>query len=469
MADCYNSPRLSSEYYECGLPFTFDAISRCSYGCLYCFAGPIKDSSRVPHGEDDQDYGGLPDLSFINIPRFRRLFQGAPEDLSKDQKAHRQAFVDQHLILHWGGLADAFDHYALGKYREKTLEVLRFLTDIKWPVLFSSKGAFWQDEELLEVFAANAGRWGFQSSIITYDPEIARKIEVSAPSPQDRIKTVEALSKRGIRTILRFRPFCPGISTGTWRELLTAAADAGAKALSTEFLCIPFPDFEFSRRYFDRMGKAADFDFTAIYKAMSRHARGQPRLSRHWKKPYVYGMWEECEKRGVRFACSDPDYKELTNASTCCGLSPEDLEGGQVTRGTFTEAIRIAFRRGSVRFADISGDARVTLDPLQDDGVRGKDRLMRKLRQESVFDRVRGAWNIPTKSAMGVYNFFDRVLVPAAVDSNNDLVYFFDYKRGLYETRTELEKFGVAASGLEEFGRQMAGALPGGAELPKGK
>ena len=34
----YPSPRISSELPDCSMPLTFDHLSHCSMGCVYCFA-----------------------------------------------------------------------------------------------------------------------------------------------------------------------------------------------------------------------------------------------------------------------------------------------------------------------------------------------------------------------------------------------------------------------------------------------
>ena len=453
----YDSPRLSSEHYECGLPFTFDQFSRCSYGCSYCFAGPIKDSAR--------DGEGLQKFDHVDVEAFKRMFTAEPASLSHDRRLIRQRFIDNRLVLHWGGLADPFDPVARGKMRHVTIALLRFLSEIKYPILFSTKGDFYGDAEIMELFRENATRWGTQHSIITYDPVIAAAVEERVPTPQERIKTMEALAKQGNLTILRLRPFSPGISTGSYVELIRASVAAGARAISTEFLCIPFAEFAFAKEAFTEMGRTAGFsDYVQMYRQFSGKKRGQPRLTREWKKPYVFTMYEEAKvKGGMVFGISDPDFKELNDTPGCCGLGGEMLEGGSVTTGQFTQAIRLAFRNGTVRWSEIAKDVEATLSGWgRKIGRRGQNDELRTLRQEDMAGYQRRIWNQPTRHSVSPFRFFAKAMVPCGVDpGTGDLVYAFVYKVGLYDSAAELARLGVGPGGVAEFEAQRKGIAPG--------
>ncbi len=68
-------------------------------------------------------------------------------------------------------------------------------------------------------------------TITTLNERKAKRIETKAPSPQERLKVVNILSREGIPCIVRVDPLLPGVNCdeGELKELIKAIADAGAK------------------------------------------------------------------------------------------------------------------------------------------------------------------------------------------------------------------------------------------------
>lgn len=75
-------------------------------------------------------------------------------------------------------------------------------------------------------------------SFSTLDPALARLFDGTAPSPEERLRALSALSAAGIRTWLFLSPCLPGISDGedSLSEVLQRAQEAGATEVLVDTL-----------------------------------------------------------------------------------------------------------------------------------------------------------------------------------------------------------------------------------------
>lgn len=78
-------------------------------------------------------------------------------------------------------------------------------------------------------------------SIPFWDPARARAIEPYVATPQRRMRTVEALAKRGISVGVNVAPLIPGLGDEDVPAILKAAADAGARRANFVYLRLPGP------------------------------------------------------------------------------------------------------------------------------------------------------------------------------------------------------------------------------------
>ena len=177
----YTSPRWSMEIPDCSMPMSMDTYSRCSYNCLYCFS--FFQKSHTTKGY----LTGQP--RSVNPEKVIALFENAAvNNTAAANKTDVQFFkyIQDRRIMQWGGLADEFDEYE--RRNGVTLELLRYFDKIDYPLSFSTKAAWWtEDSRYMELFARHTHNWHVKISIITADPEKARKIERGVPSPQERL------------------------------------------------------------------------------------------------------------------------------------------------------------------------------------------------------------------------------------------------------------------------------------------
>jgi DNA repair photolyase len=112
-----------------------------------------------------------------------------------------------------------------------------------------------RDIDLLAPMAAK-GLAAIVMSVTTLDPQTARRMEPRASAPQQRIAAIAALAKAGIRTAISISPIVPAINDHEIEAIVTASAEAGARAafsiavrlphevapLFREWLAVHYPD-----------------------------------------------------------------------------------------------------------------------------------------------------------------------------------------------------------------------------------
>lgn len=403
----YGSPRWTGEIADCSLPVTFDTYSNCSFGCVYCFS----QYQRGVGGGKEAYYSKQ--VSSVNVERIKRLFSGEMPD------SQFWKYIKDRRPIQYGGLSDQFDGFE--KQYGVTYEILSFLKKINYPICFSTKSAWvFSDPKYQELFRG-ADNWNVKFSIITLDEEDARKIEVGVPSPKERLEAMRKyneLSKGG--TTLRLRPFIPGVSDKTYLELIRAAKEVGASAVTTEFFCLEMRSVKSAKEHYQIISDCAGYDVVDFYRKHSS-GTGYLRLNRKVKEKYIYKMRELCHELGMRFYVSDAHFKECSDNCCCCALPPE----WDYSRGHFAAALQIAKKTGSVRWSDIEKDMYFLDISLKKSALMQSSEARTKYSDMTVREYLRYLWNTP-KNGQSPYKIFERVLIPDGFDENNDIIYRYN-------------------------------------------
>ena len=405
----YSSPRWSGEIADCSLPMTFDTYSNCSYGCVYCF-------SQYQRG-----IGGGKESYFrkqvksVNVERIKRIF-------TEPNSSQFWPWVKTKRPIQYGGLSDQFDEFER-KYGV-TLEILRFLKSLDYPICFSTKSAWVFHDERYRALFHGQDNWNMKHSIITLDPEMARKIEVGVSSPQKRLEGMREYAKlsRGGAT-LRLRPFVLGVTNKTYIDLIKAAKAAGATAVTTEFFCLERRSARQAAKHYQTLSECCGFDIVDFYAKYSSGS-GYLRLNKKIKRPYIEKMRDLCQKLNMRFYVSDAHFKELSHNGCCCGLPPEY----RYSRGNFSYALQYAKKHGEVKWSDVAKDMSF-LDTFMYVGAAGfninSSENKAKFHSMTMKDYMRYLWNSPHRG-QSPYKMFERVLIPDRWDSDGNIVYRFN-------------------------------------------
>lgn len=405
----YDSPRWTGEIADCSLPVTFDTYSNCSFGCVYCFS-----QYQRGLGACGEKYFSK-QVKSVDPEKIKKLFSG---ELPDNQF---WPYLKDKRPIQYGGLSDQFDGFE--RQYGVTYEILKYLREIDYPICFSTKAAWvFSDPKYVELFRG-ADNWNMKFSIITLNEKDAAKIEVGVPSPQERLEAMRKyneLSKGG--TTLRLRPFIPGVSDKTYLDLIRAAKDAGATAVTTEFFCLEMRSIVTAKEHYATISECCGFDVVDFYRKHSTGS-GYLRLNRKVKEKYIRNMQELCHELGMRFYVSDAHFKECSDNCCCCALPPD----WSYSRGHFSAALQIAKKTGSVKWSDIEPDMYFLDFPVvKASGFNINSSENRAMYSGmSMKDYLRYLWNAPRRG-QGPYKLFERVLVPDGIDDNGDIVYRYN-------------------------------------------
>ena len=416
----YTSPRWSMEIPDCSMPMSMDTYSRCSYNCLYCFS--FFQKSHTTKGY----LTGQP--RSVNPEKVIALFENAAvNNTAAANKTDVQFFkyIQDRRIMQWGGLADEFDEYE--RRNGVTLELLRYFDKIDYPLSFSTKAAWWtEDSRYMELFARHTHNWHVKISIITADPEKARKIERGVPSPQERLAAIKRLADIGIHVTLRLRPFIIGCSED-YPTLIRAAKEAGADSVTTEFFCMESRADDRLKARYAAMSEVLGYDIHQFYMENSKQ-QGYKRLNRAIKAPIIHRMRELTHSLGMRFHVSDAFCRECNDACNCCGVPPE---WGVSQTGNIGNAIIIAREKGFVTFSDVmeSINKYFNFPWVWACGYNtGSNKARALLYDTTMAQWLRSNWN-DTKKGTSPARAYGGVLVPDGKDENGDVIYRYAIKR----------------------------------------
>lgn len=427
MAQYYQCPRISNEFPDCSLPMTADTTSLCTFQCNYCFARFQKEQNPAFKKKKLTTFP-------LNLNYFEGLIEGKyPEN------PYYKKFISKKFPLHFGGLSDAFCHYE--KEHKVTLKLMEILGKNNYPVIFSTKGdmmAYGKYYDLLNKYKAYKN-FAFQFSIITTDPLLTKQTDAGCPPIKARFTAMRRISDLGYWTILRLRPYIIGISNLTIKDLFYKSHEAGARAVSMEFFCHESRSNEKINKLYDDLSKLCGFNINKYYKALSPTERGTyKRLNRDVKEKYVKEMWILAKKYKLQFNISDPDFKELNESSSCCGLpdSREVYNSDLVnfSRGQLTHWVRVLLKK----YLAGEKELLLTIDDVL--GLAFNDWLSEKkywgdslkcwsghpeyadMSHKTQFIQDWNNLNSPSNP----YNYFHGLLKPVELDSNNNIIFKFN-------------------------------------------
>jgi len=183
----------------------------CKHGCVYCYA-------RYTHTFFELD----PDGDFSSIVFVKR---NLPEMLRRDL---RKASWKREKV----SIGTATDPYQPieGRYR-LTQAALRILRDQLTPASLVTKNTMClRDADLMASLHRAAG-FSLCISLITVDQALARSLEPDVPSPAQRLRVMQELSRLGVPVSVAIAPVMPGLtdSDAQLRDLIQAIYDHGGR------------------------------------------------------------------------------------------------------------------------------------------------------------------------------------------------------------------------------------------------
>lgn len=292
---------ITSQFYFCGVPFRLDTSPKCSLNCLYCFA-----MSR----------GGRRTSNYLiaNVDSVRRKMYKVFDNSASNLDVNGEMLLKR-VPVHFGGISDPFANSLVSKTSK---ELLSLLNEYNFPVIISTKNtnAFMEDKtmELLKEIKYLT----VQISLSTLNRKVAEEIEPNAPSPEERIKCIQTLSKENIYTVVRLQPLFLPWTEKIAEELIPLLSSVGCKHVIIEHLKLPV---EKNISLIGKMFTAAKWDGYEFYKKNNAKLIG-----REWILPDSL-RWENLQqliyaihKYGMTYGSGDYGLNHLGDTDCCCGI-----------------------------------------------------------------------------------------------------------------------------------------------------
>jgi len=205
------------------LPFrwSMNPYRGCQHACAYCYARPYHEYLGLGAGTDF-------DSKLVVKTNAVELLE----------VAFRRRGWKRDLVM-FSGVTDCYQPLeAVWGLTRRCLDVcLRYAN----PVAVVTKGSLvMRDADVLAELDLRAGATVYVS-IAFSDDRSARQIEPQAPPPSKRFEAIRRLSERGVPVGVFVSPVIPGLNDRDIPEILTRAADCGARWASMTPLRLPGP------------------------------------------------------------------------------------------------------------------------------------------------------------------------------------------------------------------------------------
>ncbi len=405
------------------------------HNCLYCFANNLM---RAPDRNPDKVKQMLEKGSWYSEWNIKALAKLLNRDAKGSVAKAIYPLLDQGMPVQLGALGDPLDE--IERYRGWLLKAIPMFQEQNIPVRIGTKGAkLMMDKRYRDLFHKTADHFWFAFSIISADDDLITQVDISAPNATERFKAMKAYAKEGHPCSVRFRPFLPGLSDRNdgWKRLLDKAADAGAKAVSFEFIFLEAAPTVRQKIMYHHMFKSmGNVKFGEEWNAASKGIESCRRGSREYKLDMTQKVRDYAHNLGMVFACSDPHFKEWNDSGCCCGILPDDPIFGKWSRRQLTNVVyelKQAFERGErmqVTYDDWAPDWAHQIKSVE--VFNNGDWHAKRLRKYQTFgDTFRNKWNNP-KHPRNPFQYFAGVMRPVGVDKKtNDVIYEYrDWYKG---------------------------------------
>ena len=300
----------TSQFYYCGLPFRIDSTSKCTYNCQYCFA-------KLRGGFRSQD------TCFLDSQKLSSRF------CSNKISGIINELISSKMPIHFGGMSDPNCNQYVS---DITFSSLNTFASNNYPVVVSTKNP----EPYLYVDRDYSSTTIIQVSFSTIDGRLANVIEPYAPSPENRIKSIEALVKLGYKVTARIQPFLYSLKEEVLGVLIPTLIDVGVDHVIFEHLKLPVESN--SRNTLSSLCQKSGISLELYEKHGILYGRSIL-LPNEIKIDNILEAKRICEKSGVTFGAGDYGFYHFSSTDCCCGID-KYFPDSNWFKGNFTNVIK---------------------------------------------------------------------------------------------------------------------------------
>jgi len=273
-----------SKLCTCPPKYTINPYTGCSHNCIYCYATAyIRRNKSVPK----KNY-----LSRV-ISDLRKINPDLPIDMSLSSDPYPPEELQFNV----------------------TRRILEIILPIGFKVQITTKSNIYvRDIDLLSRFNA-----AVSETITTLDDDLARKLEINAPSPNQRLKSLAKLSDHKVPFSVRIDPIIPYINDDEeeLRELVRTVYSLGAKHIVTSTYKAKPDNF---RRLINTFPELEN-KFRKLYYTKKNVYQGYSYLPLNLRKRLLFPVVDEARKLGLTYATCREGLldKRFFNSTSCDG------------------------------------------------------------------------------------------------------------------------------------------------------
>lgn len=420
----YSGLRFTSDAMDCSLPIAIDSHSGCSYSCLYCFANNL--TRAVDRVYIQKLPAFLDRKSIYSEWPIGQLEKFLNQELKSETPKAMYPLLDQGMPIQLGALGDPLDD--IEPATGWLLKAIPLFIKHKIPVRVGTKGAKTMLlKKYRDAFHQSPEQFWFAFSIITANNRKIEAVDWAAPNATTRLKAMREYAKAGHPVSLRLRPYLPGISDD-WKTLMYKAAEAGAKAISFEFVFLEAALTDRQKVMYDMMFKAmGNPKFQDEWMEASNPKESCRRASRALKFDITMQIRDYAHELGFTFGISDPHFKEFNDTGSCCGFRDDDPWFGKYSRRQMTDVIvkmRKAWQKGKRRLMTYQDWGPEWAENIGSSVLIAMPTTAARTREKQTFGmHMRNKWNDPSHPR-GPWIYFAKQIQPIGVDKiTGDVVY----------------------------------------------
>ena len=204
---------------DIGFDASVNPYRGCQHGCAYCYARPTHEYLDLSAGLDFE-------TRILVKPEAPRLLRRALASRAWEPR-----------VVALSGVTDCYQ--PVERRLRITRGCLEVLLDFRNPVSIITKGSgVTRDLDLMRELARHRAI-SVSISLITLDPDLARRLEPRAAQPKARLRLLRELARAGIPAGVMVAPVIPGLCDDEIPAVLRAAAAAGASWAGRVLLRLP--------------------------------------------------------------------------------------------------------------------------------------------------------------------------------------------------------------------------------------
>ena len=215
------SQSIVSENNSPDIPFRYsiNPYRGCEHGCSYCYARPTHEFLGMSAGLDFETKIIVKE----NAVKLLRDFLARPR------------WRPEPMML--SGVTDPYQ--PIEREKQLTRGILELMAQCKHPVQLITKNALIERDVDVLAQLAQDDLVHAAISVTTLDAKLARDLEPRTSSPDARLRAIRTLADAGVPVRVMTAPVIPGLNDHELPQLLSAAADAGAKNAGYVMLRLP--------------------------------------------------------------------------------------------------------------------------------------------------------------------------------------------------------------------------------------